>query len=111
MLSIETDDAARNNNADEYRRLINEQIDGQTKLRDAYKQNLAELNQQLSSLEKESDDWWKVKDAINAAEEAIAKYNANVDELSSKMLQGTKDTCRSSASRRRSPAAWPCPSS
>ena len=87
MLEIEADNYARVNNITGYEDTVDKQIAGQEKLRAAYRQNISEIKQQMSNVKKESDDWYKLVEALHSAEEAYAKVAAAIDDLIKKQLQ------------------------
>lgn len=62
---------------------IDEQIANQESLRAAYAANIAELQAQLATVEQGSDDWYKLTDAINSAQEAMANINNTINQLRS----------------------------
>lgn len=66
---------------------IDEQISNQESLRSAYASNLSELRAQLGAVEQGSDDYYKLTDAINSAEEAMASISNTINELNAKKIQ------------------------
>lgn len=91
LLNIEAEEAARRNDIPRYQKLIDDQIEGQTTLRDAYERNISELQNMLGTLDSTEDEWYQIQEAIRSAEEEVAKYNANIAELESKKLQENKE--------------------
>lgn len=87
MLEIDTDSYARANNVEMYEAGVDKQIAGQEKLRAAYQQNINELKRQMQYVKQGSSDWWKLVDALAAAEEAYAKIDAAISDLIRKQIQ------------------------
>lgn len=87
MTQIQEAHYERLNEYDKYIDTLDEEIAKQTDLRDVYARHLKELQDMMSGLEEYSDDWWKAKEAIAAAEEAIAEYNNTVAEIDAKKIQ------------------------
>ena len=75
------------NDYDAQTKNIDAQIANQERLRAAYAANIAEMKSQLSTVEEGSDDWNKLKDSINSAEEAMASINGTIRELNSQKIQ------------------------
>lgn len=70
---------------------INNQIDLQYELREAYNQNIAELNNMMKTVSSSSDDWYKLRDAVYAAEEALAEINNTINSINSKKIEVLAD--------------------
>jgi len=66
---------------------IDDQIANQRKLRDVYEQNIAEMQAQLAVVERGSDDWFKLAEAINAARESMASIQNTINELNTQKIQ------------------------
>lgn len=69
---------------------LNEQINLQYKLRDAYTANIQELQQMMDKTKADTDDWYKLRDAIYAAEEALKEIINTQNELASKSISITE---------------------
>ena len=65
---------------------IDDQIATQERLRAAYAQNIQEMNAMLAKTQQGSDDWYKLKDAIMAAEEAMESVTNTINELNQKRI-------------------------
>lgn len=87
MLEIEAEDYARANNVTAYESTVDRQIEGQEKLRAAYRQNIAEIKQMMSNVKEGSDEWYKLVEALYSAEEAYAKVASAIDDLIKKQIQ------------------------
>lgn len=87
MLEIEAEDYARANNVTAYESTVDRQIEGQEKLRAAYRQNVSEIKQMMSNVKEGSDEWYKLVEALYSAEEAYAKVASAIDDLIKKQIQ------------------------
>lgn len=66
---------------------FDEQIGLQYQFRNYYNDVIAELTKKMSSVAEKSDDWYKLRDAIYAAQEALAEINNTINELNSQKIQ------------------------
>ena len=69
-----------------YNASLEEQIRLQNELRASYAAQIAELQAMMASVEQGSDDWYKLRDAIFAAEEAMREATNNIDKLNQKRI-------------------------
>ena len=86
MLDIEKKHNDLTNDYDTYNQTLEDQIALQGKIREAYKENIAELENMLSKTKENSDDWWKLKDAIYAAQEAMESVKNTIAELNAEKI-------------------------
>ena len=86
MLQIKEQRFEYNNSYGAWERNIDKQIRMQEKLRKAYAQNISELKRMLSNVKKGSDDWYKLKEAIQQAQEEMAKTKNTINELNEKKI-------------------------
>lgn len=91
MLSIEEKEYDYSNDYSGWRDNIQDQISLQEQLREAYKQNIQELENMLAKTKEGSDDWYKLKDAIYAAEEALAEVSNTINDLNLKNISILSD--------------------
>ena len=91
MLSIEEKGYDYDNDYSGWHDNIQDQISLQEQLREAYKQNIQELENMLAKTKEGSDDWYKLKDAIYAAKEALAEVSNTINELNLKNISILSD--------------------
>ena len=65
---------------------IDDQIANQERLRAAYAANISEMNAMLAKTAQGSDDWYKLKDAIMSAEEAMESIKNTINDLNQKRI-------------------------
>ena len=66
---------------------VEAEIAAQKRLVKQYEANISALKAQLSTLKVGSEEWYKCKEAIDAAEEAMAKAQSTIDQLAYKILE------------------------
>lgn len=91
LLEIEEKEYDYYNQFNEQRSNVQAQIDVQGELYEQYKKNIAEMTQMLSTVSEGTDDWWKLKEAIDAAEEAMKSINSTINELNAKNIKILED--------------------
>lgn len=86
MLDIQEKYYDRTNDYETYIDFLDEEVAAQEKLQALYKSNLKEMNDMLGSVEEGTDDWYKLKEAIFSAEEAMADINNTIAEINAKQI-------------------------
>ena len=86
MLDIQKKYQDLTNDSTGYNSTVDEQIKLQEKLRQTYIDNINELEEMLKKTTENSDDWWKLKDAISAAQESLASINNTIQEYNSEKI-------------------------
>ena len=84
MLEIQEKGYEYNNDYSGWQSNINDQIAAQERLRKQYAKNIEELEKMLKKVKKGSDDYNKLKEAIQQAQEALAEINNTINELKMK---------------------------
>ena len=69
---------------------VQEQIGVQEELRSAYRSNISEMNAQLAKVKQGTDDWWKLTEAIQSAEESLKEIDNTIRDLNSKKIEITQ---------------------
>jgi hypothetical protein len=91
MIQIEEKTYDYKNDYTSYRDNLQEQVDMQYKLRTAYTENIKEMEELLAKTKEGSDDWYKLRDAIYAAQEALAEINNTINDINSKNISILQD--------------------
>ena len=86
MLQIEEKELDYNNDYSGQIDNINKQIDALSRMKQVYADNIKEMQEQLKTLKEGSDDWYKLRDAIYAAEEAYASITSQYNEENQKRI-------------------------
>lgn len=86
LLEIKENEYNFDNNYSAWEKNINQQIKLQEKLTKAYQKNIKELKEMLKNTKKGTSDWYKIKDAINAAEESLAGVTSKINDLNMKRI-------------------------
>ena len=65
---------------------LDDQVVVQEKLRAQYAANIKEMDDMLKKVKQGSDDWYKLKETIMSAEEAMASVNNTINEINEKRI-------------------------
>ena len=87
MLEIQEKHYDRTNQYDNYLSHLDREIAAQEKLQSVYAKNVQELKDMMGSTAKGSEDWYKLRDALYAAEEKLSEINNTIDEINGKRVQ------------------------
>ena len=87
MIQLDQEHLDYMNHYDDWLGSLDSEVTAQQELYDVYKKNLDELKSHLGGLEKYSDEWYKVKDAIRAAEEGMKEVINAMDEINRKRVE------------------------
>lgn len=87
MVQLDQEHLDYMNHYDDWLGSLDSEVGAQQELYDLYKKHLDELNAHLGGLEAYSDEWYKVKDAIRAAEEGLKEVINAMDEINRKRVE------------------------
>ena len=75
------------NDYDHYIESLGAEESAYLKLNSVYQRHIAELESSLAGLEEYSDDWYSVKDALDAAKESLADVQNKIDAIETKRVE------------------------
>ncbi len=78
------------NNYQGYLNALNDEIAAQERLKSQYSANITALTEQLSTLKEGTEEWYKCQEAIDSAEESMAKIDNEIDSINSKKINITE---------------------